>query len=246
MLGVARPTQWATLNGQIGPHRRYAWASTTLDDIKTVRRALGGTVNDVVLTLITGGFRELLLSRGEAVDGRSVRTLVPVSIRARDPGGTAVGDGTYDNKVSGMIAELPVAIEDPVVRLDAIRRQMSGLKESKQALAGEAITSLSGFAPPMLLALGIRVATRMPQRNVNTVTTNVPGPQHPLYAAGRKMLRAFPYVPLAGSIRIGIAIFSYDGQVTFGVTGDFDSAPDIEVLCRGIENSMEELLKLSA
>ena len=98
-----------------------------------------------------------------------------------------------------MFAELPVGIEDPLERLASIRAQMEGLKESKQAVAGEVLTSLSGFAPPMLLALGDRVATRVPQRNVNTVTTNVPGPQCPLYAAGRRMLEAFPYVPLGGS-----------------------------------------------
>jgi diacylglycerol O-acyltransferase len=130
--------------------------------------------------------------------------------------------------------------------LQAVAGQMAGLKESKQAVAGEALTSLSGFAPPMLLALGTRIATRVPQRNINTVTTNVPGPQLPLYAAGRRMLRAFPYVPLAGSVRIGVAIFSYNGQVSFGVTGDYDTAPDIDVLCRGIEDGMSELLEAAS
>jgi diacylglycerol O-acyltransferase len=120
---------------------------------------------------------------------------------------------------------------------------MQDLKESKQAVAGEALTSLSGFAPPMLLALGTRVFTHTPQRNVNTVTTNVPGPQRPLYAAGRRMLEAFPYVPIAERVRVGIAIFSYDGGITFGVTGDYDTAADIEVLCRGIEEGMSALLK---
>ena len=87
----------------------------------------------------------------------------------------------------------------------------------------------------MLLALGLRAATRMPQRSVNTVTTNVPGPQRPLYAAGRRMLECLPYVPIAGHVRIGVAIFSYDGGLRFGVTGDYDEAPDIDVLCHGIE-----------
>jgi diacylglycerol O-acyltransferase len=244
--GVVRPTPPSSLNGPIGPHRRYAWAETTLDDVKSVRKALGGTVNDVVLAVITRGFRDLLLGRGESVDNRVVRTLVPVSVRVKGPTGLAVGDGTYDNKVSGMIAELPVGIADPVERLHAIRAQMEGLKESKQAVAGEALTSLSGFAPPMLLSLGTRLVVRMPQRNVNTVTTNVPGPQQPLYVAGRRMLRAYPYVPLASQVRIGVAIFSYSGLLTYGVTGDYDTAPDIDVLCRGIEDGLGELLKLSA
>jgi diacylglycerol O-acyltransferase len=240
MAGLVRPTPPSSLNGPIGPHRRYAWASTTLDDIKKVRKGLGGTVNDVVLTAITKGFRDLLLSREESVEDRVVRTLVPVSVRT--PGER----GTYDNKVSAMFASLPVGIAEPAARLEAIRVQMDGLKESKQAVAGERLTRLGGFAPPMLLTLGTRVFSRVPQRNINTVTTNVPGPQTPLYAAGRQMLRAFPYVPLAGSVRVGVAIFSYLGEVNFGVTGDYDTAPDIDVLCRGIESGMQELVELSS
>jgi WS/DGAT/MGAT family acyltransferase len=242
LSGLVRPTPVSSLNGPLGPHRRYAWATTTVADIRTVRKEHGGTFNDVILACITNGFRELLLSRDEDVE-RVVRTLVPVSVRARDESGRAVGDGTYENKVSAMFAELPVEIDDPVWRLKVITDQMKDLKESKQALAGEALTSMSGFAPPLLLALGMRIATRAAQRNVNTVTTNVPGPQFPLYAAGRRMLRAFPYVPLAGQVRLGIAIFSYDGEVNFGITGDYDTTPDIDVLAHGIEDGMAQLLK---
>jgi len=242
--GLIRPTPVSSLNGPLGPHRRYEWASTTVDDIKLVRKNLDGTFNDVVLAAITSGFRALLLSRGESVD-RVVRTLVPVSVRTRADNGLAVGDGTLENKVSAMIAELPVGVADPADRLEAISKQMEGLKESKEAVAGEALTSLSGFAPPMLLALGMRLATRMAQRNVNTVTTNVPGPQIPLYVAGRKMLYAYPYVPLAGQVRVGVAIFSYDGHVAFGITGDLDTTPDLSVLRDGIEAGMDELVGLS-
>ena len=242
--GLVRQTPPSSLNGPIGPHRRYAWASTDVDQIRRVRKAFGGTFNDVVLAMITRGFRDLLQSRGETVD-RVVRTLVPVSVRPRDASGRAIGDGTTENKVSGMVAELPIGETDPVERLRTIGVQMAGLKESKQALAAEALTALGGFAPPMLLALGTRLASRAPQRSVNTVTTNVPGPQVPLYVAGRKMLKAFPYVPLAGQVRIGVAIFSYNGQVNFGVTGDYDGAPDIDVLCTGIEAGMTELLALT-
>jgi WS/DGAT/MGAT family acyltransferase len=242
LSGLVRPTPVSSLNGPLGPHRRYAWATTTVADIKRVRHALGGTFNDVVLASITNGFRELLIARGESTE-RVVRTLVPVSVRPRDESGKAVGDGTYENKVSAMFAELPVEIDDPVLRLHAISEQMTDLKESKEAVAGEALTSMSGFAPPMLLALGMRLATRAGQRNVNTVTTNVPGPQFPLYAAGRRMVRAFPYVPLAGQVRLGVAIFSYDGQVNFGITGDYDTTDDIDVLAAGIEDGMTQLLK---
>ena len=122
---------------------------------------------------------------------------------------------------------------------------MADLKESKQAVAGEVLTSLSGFAPPMLLALGARAASRVPQRSLNTVTTNVPGPQFPLYLAGRRMLESFPYIPLFASVRIAVAIFSYDGALSFGVSGDYDTAPDIDVLCAGIEHGMAQLVELA-
>ena len=242
LAGIVPVPPASSLNGAIGPHRRYAWATTTVDDIKRIRKGLGGTFNDVILAAITAGFRTLLESRGESTD-RVVRTLVPVSVRGRDDTGRAVGDGTYDNRVSAMFAELPVGVADPVDRLQIVRDQLAGLKESKQAVAGEALTSLSGFAPPILLAVGTRIATKAAQRNINTITTNVPGPQIPLYVLGRRMRTALPYVPLGVQCRIAVAIFSYDGQVNFGVTGDYDTASDIDVLCVGIEHGMTELLR---
>jgi diacylglycerol O-acyltransferase len=238
MRGVIRPTPPSSLNGSVGPHRRWSWGRAQLSDVKTVQGALGGTVNDVVLACIAGGFRSLLISRGESVD-RVIRTLVPVSVRS--PGER----GVYNNRVSAIFAELPVAIESPADRLQAIRAQMTDLKQSKEAVAGEVLTSLTGFAPPLLLALAERLGTRVPQHNINTVTTNVPGPQYPLYAAGRRMLEAFPYVPLGGHVRIGVAIFSYNGALTFGVTGDYDTAPDIDVLCEGIERALAELVDIT-
>jgi diacylglycerol O-acyltransferase / wax synthase len=105
---------------------------------------------------------------------------------------------------------------------------------------------LGGFAPAMLLALAGRVATRTPQHSVNTVTTNVPGPQHPIFLAGHRMLEYFPFVPLAGHVRIGVAIVSYDGALNFGVTGDYEMAPDVRVLCDGIEAGIRELLPRAA
>jgi len=204
--------------------------------------AFGGTVNDVVLCAVTKGFRELLVSRGEQLDGQVVRTLVPVSVRGS-------GDHSYNNQVSAMIAELPVGIADPLERLASIHEQMAGLKESHQAVAGSALVELAGFAPPVLLSLGLRnamsVMRRTAQRSVNTVTTNVPGPQIPLYACGREMRDYFPFVPLSQGVRTGVAIMSYNGKVTFGVTGDWDSVPDLEVLSTGIEAGMRELLDLA-
>ena len=193
-----------------------------------------------MLAVIARGFRDLLLGRGEPVEGRVVRTMVPVSVR------TPAERGTYNNKVSAMFADLPVSVADPVERLATVRAQMQDLKESHQAVAGSTLTSLGGFAPAMLLALAGRVATRTPQHSVNTVTTNVPGPQHAIYLAGRRMLEYFPFVPLGGHVRVGVAIVSYDGALNFGVTGDYETAPDIQVLCDGIEAGIGELLPQAA
>jgi diacylglycerol O-acyltransferase / wax synthase len=245
LTSLARSTPPTSLNGPIGPHRKWGWARSTLDDVKKIRGSLGGTVNDVVLAAITRGFRDILVHRGEDPCAVEIRTLVPVSVRTKGAAGPAAGDGTFNNKVSAMFAVLPVGVDDPRERLEAISAQMRGLKESRQAEAGETLTSLSFFAPPVLLAMGTRVASRLPQRNVNTVTTNVPGPQYPLYAVGRRMIEAFPYVPLQGWVRVGVAIFSYDGNINFGVTGDYDTVPDLDVLCEGIEAGMSEMLKLA-
>ena len=228
----------SSLTGPIGPHRVWSWAKVPLTSVKEVRSALGGTVNDVVLTLITNGYRELLQGRGEPISSTTViRTMVPVSVRK--PGES----GIYNNRVSAVFARLPVGIENPIERLHDIRSQMDGIKSSKQAVAGDALAQLSGFAPPMLLALGSRLATRSARLNMDTATTNVPGPQLPLYTLDRRLLASYPYVPIVGSIRIVVAIFSYDGQLYFGVTGDRDHAPDVDTLTAGIEADIESLLK---
>jgi diacylglycerol O-acyltransferase / wax synthase len=233
---VLRPVGGSSLVGPVGPHRTWTWAHVRLSDVKAVRAALGGTVNDVVLAIVSGGLRDLLEARGESVDDRTIRALVPVSVRR--PGER----GVYNNRVSAMFAELPVGIADPAARLEAVRAQMDGLKQSKQAVAGDVLTSLSGFAPPMLLALGARLAARSPTLGLQTGVTNVPGPQQPLQTLGRRLLESYPYVPVIGKVRISIAIFSYDGGLYFGVTGDYDSSSDIDILTTGVERSIAELI----
>jgi diacylglycerol O-acyltransferase / wax synthase len=236
-----RPVGASSLNGPIGPHRRWSWASLRLSDVKTVRAALGGTVNDVVLTVITNGFSDLLEARGERIDeDRVVRTMVPVSVRRRGE------RGVYDNRVSAVFAGLPVGLTSPARRLERIRAEMDGIKQSKQAVAGDVLSSMSGFAPPLLLALGSRLVTLSPRLNMHTATTNVPGPQQPVQTLGRRLLESYPFVPVVGSIRIVVAIFSYDGGLYFGVTGDYDGAPDIDVLSDGIERGMADLLALAS
>jgi diacylglycerol O-acyltransferase len=231
----------SSLTGPIGPHRVWSWARAPLGGVKQVRRALGGTVNDVVLTIVTSGFRDLLLERGEKVGPRRVvRTMVPVSVRLPEE------RGVYNNRVSAVFARLPVGIDDPAQRLAQIRDQMDGIKSSRQAVAGDVLTQLSGFAPPLLLALGSRVVTRSARFNMDTATTNVPGPQQPVVALGRRLEASYPYVPIVGSIRIVVAIFSYDGALYFGVTGDRDHAADIETLTDGIKTGLAALLERAA
>jgi WS/DGAT/MGAT family acyltransferase len=230
------PAPGSSLTGPIGRPRRYAWARASLDDVKSIKRELGGTVNDVFLAAISSGFRALLLARGEEPAPSMVPSLVPVSLRNEGE------ESIYENRVSALVAHLPVDIADPVERLAAVRTQMLTLKESKEATAGEAVVSLGRYTPFPLASLFVRLAFSLPQREIVTVTTNVPGPQQPLYGLGRRLVEIIPYVPIATRVRTGVSIFTYCGKVTFGITGDYATTPDIDVLARGIEDGIAALL----
>jgi len=237
LAGSALPATGSSLSGPISRQRRYAWARASLDDVKRIKQELGGTVNDVVLAAISSGFRGLLLSRGEEPAPHMVPSLIPVSLRA--PG----EENLYDNRVSVLLADLPVHLADPVERLAAIRAEMSDLKAIKEASAAEALVTLGRYTPFPLASLTVRLAYRLPQREIATVTTNVPGPQQPLYGLGRRLIEIIPYVPIATSLRTGVSIFTYCGQMTFGITADYATNPDIDVLARGIEKGVRELTK---
>jgi diacylglycerol O-acyltransferase len=236
--GLVAPSRRAggSLTGSIGPHRRWTRTRASLEDIKTVRHAFGGTINDVVLAAVTRGFRELLLARGESVEHRTVTTLIPVSMRTPD------ARQVLDNRVSAVYARLPVGIDDPIERLNAIRAHMDELKRSHETDASAAVVGIGDVAPPVIAAALARAVVHS-QELVQTVATNVPGPQVPLYVCGRRMREAYPYVPIAGHIRVGVAIWSYCGDVYFGITGDWDGAPDIEKVALGIDLAFEEMYK---
>jgi diacylglycerol O-acyltransferase / wax synthase len=229
------PASRSSLRGHIGGERRYTWARASLDDIRMVKRELGGTINDVALAAISGGFRELLLARGELPESHEVPSLVPVSVRAQGD------EGIHDNRVSAVVADLPVHIADPVERLAAVRVELQSLKASKEALVGEALAGLGSYSPYPLASWWVRMALAT-QREIVTVTTNVPGPRQPLYAMGRRLVEIIPYVPIATTVRIGVSIFTYCDGVTFGVTGDFAANPDLDVLAQGIESGVAELV----
>jgi WS/DGAT/MGAT family acyltransferase len=225
----------SSLNGPSGPHRRWEWTQTSLSEVKAIRTALGGTVNDVVLAAITRGFRDLLTVRNELIEGQVVRSLVPVSVRSE------AERGVLNNRVSAVTVNLPVGEADAEQRLQRIREQMDDIKNTRQAVGAQAITELAGFAAPTLLALGSRLSFRLPQPLLQTVTTNVPGPRVPLFMLGRRLVELHPYVPIAANIRTSIGIMSYLDQLNFGINADFDGVPDIRTLRDGIRAGVDEL-----
>ena len=236
MAWAILPADASSLFGRNGPDRRFATARGSMADTSAIRHAFDGTVNDVFLAAISGGFRALLEHRGEPPGPHTVRTMVPVSVRAPSE------RHLYENRVSVLLADLPVHLEDPVERLAAVHAEMVALKESKEAEAGEAMTSLAKHEPFPLIATGLRSIAHVPHRSIVTVATNVAGPRHRLYMLGRPVVEVIPYCPIANKVRIAVAIFTYNGQVGFGITGDHASTADLGVLARGIEDGMSALL----
>jgi diacylglycerol O-acyltransferase len=227
------PAPESPLNVEIGPHRRFVGVRNQLSDFKTIKDAFGGTVNDVVLTVVSGSLREWLQSRGVRTEGLELRALVPVSIRA------AHEHGQGGNRIAVMRGPLPVYVEDPVARLQAVRQAMGELKESKQAVGAEVLAGVQNFAPPTILAQASRL--NFSTRLFNLIVTNVPGPQFPLYVRGREMQDVFPVAFLPADHALAIAIMSYNGKINFGLLGDYDALPDIGQIADGIEASLAEL-----
>ena len=231
------PAPATPLNVPIGPHRRFVGIAANLDDFKLVKNVLGGTVNDVVLTVVTGALRAFLLDRGVRTEGMELRALVPVSVRT-------VGERhETGNRIAVMRGPLPVYIADPLQRLRFVRHAMDGLKESKQALGAEAIASAQNFAPPTILAQASRL--NFSTRLFNLIVTNVPGPQFPLYVLGRRMERVFPVAFLPENHALAVAIMSYDGEMNFGLLGDFDALPDLESIGESIASELATLVEIA-
>jgi diacylglycerol O-acyltransferase / wax synthase len=229
-IGGAPPSP---LNTRIGPHRRFAWVESDLDRFKAIKGALGGTVNDVVLAVVTGALRDHLLRRGRDPSGLELKAMVPVSIRAE------AERGALGNKVAAIYAPLPVGIADPLERLQTIHEALSHLKQSGQAVGAERITQLAGFAAPTVLNQAARLQSR--QRFFNLTVTNVPGPQFPLFMMGRKLHAFYPMVPVVLNTALGIAIMSYDGRLYFGLLGDYDAMDDIDDFASDLRSAITEL-----
>ena len=221
-----------SLNEPIGATRRFAAVRVSLDDVKAIRGALGGTVNDVVLSVVAAGLGSVLAGRGEATP--TLRAMVPVNVRAA---GDRLAEG---NKVSSLFVDLPVAPQDAPARHAEVRRRMDALKGGRKARGASALVATTALAPPVLHAVAARslFATRL----FNVTVTNVPGPRVPLYACGSRLREVLPLVPLATAHDVGIAIVSYDGRLTFGLVADHDSVPDLDALAGGIEDEAAALL----
>jgi diacylglycerol O-acyltransferase / wax synthase len=219
----------------VGPDRRFTWVRASLDDFKAIKNELGGTVNDVVLTVVSRALRRHMLRRGEDIDGLELKAFIPVSVRPDDQRGSE----QLGNQVAGMIAPLPVWCGDPETCLATITASTSGLKDSGQAVGTTALTDLTGFAPPTVINQASRLITR--QRFINLVVTNVPGPQFELRFAGREMTDIFPMVPLGRNLAFGVAIVSYNGTMNFGLVGDFNVIPDLEDIAGDFTAAIDEL-----
>jgi diacylglycerol O-acyltransferase / wax synthase len=221
------------LNTRIGPHRRFAWVESELARFKAVKGALGGTVNDAVLVVVTGALRAHLQRRGRDPDGLELKAMVPVSVRAEDE------RGALGNQVAAMYAPLPVGIADPLERFRIVHDALGDLKASAQAIGAERLTQLAGFAAPTLLDQAARLQSR--QRFFNVTITNVPGPQFPLYVLGRRLTAFYPKVPLVLNTALGIAIISYDGRIFFGLLGDYDAMADLDDFATDLVRAIDEL-----
>jgi diacylglycerol O-acyltransferase / wax synthase len=234
MLGAGMSAPSTPFNVEIGPHRRFAMTQTDLADLKRVKDAHGGTVNDVILSIVAGALGRYMRARAHDTAGLELRALVPVSVRAEEE------HGALGNRISAMMAPLPVWCEDPIERLHIVTEQMGDLKSSGQAVGAEIITKITDFAPGTIASQAARLQPA--QRFFNLVVTNIPGPQFPLYVLGRRMESIFPMVPLARRQALCVGIMSYDGQVNFGLVGDYDAMADLESFALDLEAETRETI----
>jgi diacylglycerol O-acyltransferase / wax synthase len=229
--GLAAPP--SPFNVDIGPYRRFAMVRAELSELKRIKNAAGGTVNDVILAAVTGALARYLRERGHSTRGLELRAMVPISVRAAEE------RGALGNRVSAMMATLPVWCDDPLERLRIVTGSMGDLKRSKQAVGANLLTEITDFAPPTIAAQAARLQSR--QRWFNLVVTNVPGPQFPLYLLGRELLEIFPMVPLAKRQATCVGIMSYNGTVNFGLVGDYDAMDELDDVASDLAVSLEEL-----
>jgi WS/DGAT/MGAT family acyltransferase len=219
------------INGDVGPHRSYDWMRVPLSDMKALRKALSCTINDVVLAVVAGAFREYLLRRQVRPDELDFKIQAPVSVRREDE------KDQLGNRVSGWMVRLPLEEKDPLQRLERIRETTREIKGSNQALGVDLMFSIMDVMPTGLLSLGAQAASGV----MNSIVTNVPGPQFPLYLLGAEMTEMFPQVPLLAGVGLGIALISYNGRVCWGFNADPELVPDLGAFVALIGQSLQQL-----
>ena len=237
LLGSAvYPASETPLNGRLGPHRRFDWLTMPLADFKAVSKALGCSINDLVLTTVAGAVREFLMLRHVHPEDIDFRAAAPVSVRREEE------RGKLGNRVSSWIVPLPIGVADPRERLEAIHKLTQELKASKQALAVQMIMAIAEWTPAALLSLGARAVSGP----INMIVTNVPGPQFPLYMLGARLIELFPQVPLLENTGLGVALFSYDGKLCWGFNADYQLVPDLRSFVKAIDSQFKELAAVAA
>lgn len=232
-LGMATSADETPLNGRVGPHRAFDWLSMPLAELKAMRKALDCTINDVVLTIVTGAVREYLIHRGVRPEGIEFRVGAPVSMRSDEE------RGRLGNRVSSWVLALPIAVRDPRAQLAAIHAETQRLKESRQALGVEMMMQVAEYTPTNLLTLGARSISGP----INTIVTNVPGPQFALYFHGARLLALYPQVPLLENLGLGIALTSYNGTVYWGFNADPDIVPDLETFIAKVRGAYDDVAR---
>jgi diacylglycerol O-acyltransferase / wax synthase len=237
--GLLRPAAGSSLVGPVTAMRCYRAVRVPLAEVEQICRKFDVTVNDVALTAITEGFRSVLLHRGEEPRADSLRTLVPVSVRSADaldkPG----------NRLSVMLPYLPVEQDDPIQQLRIVHSRLNRAKQGGQRQAGNMAVSMTNYVPFMFSSWVIRFLTRLPQRGIVTLATNVPGPRRQLEMMGRKVARLLPIPPIALRLRTGVAVLSYADDLVFGITADYDAGADVDELADGIKVAVARLEMLS-
>jgi diacylglycerol O-acyltransferase / wax synthase len=228
-----KPAASTPLNREVGPHRRFDWLAMDLGAIKQTARGLGGTINDLVLAIVAGALRRFFQGRGFDPQGLRFRVAAPVSLRPQ------ADRGITGNRVSFWFVELPVGESDPRRRFAQIHEQSETMKRSREVVHSDVIATLADWAGPALVARGAHVV--MGARPFNLVVTNLPGPQVPLYLLEARVLASYPLVPLFANLAMGIALFSYDGRLHWGLNADWDEMSDLHVLVLGLEAAFEEL-----
>ena len=235
ILGMGRRPA-SSLDARVGPNRRFAMAQAPVQRFIDAKHALGGTVNDVVLAVVGGALHRLLRDRGEATRGRTLRVMVPVSLRRPE-------DPRLGNRVAPAFVDLPIGAMGPKRRLALVREGTRHLKDSMMAMSADAIIGLGAYAPGGLLAAAARLASRGPWFNL--VVSNVPGPPQPLYLAGARLVASYPSLPLGENSALSIGCTSLGGTMAFGLTGDWDAMSDIDRLALALEESLDEISKVA-